>query len=126
MCSIIKMKNCSSQEMHDSLIKSWRYISGTKKIKSITYDKGKEDTKHEFTNLYFDSKFFFARPYRNCEKGDAEQVIGLIRRYLPKKTDFALISQEILDRFAYDLNTKPRKCLGYKSPFDALSVALAC
>lgn len=126
MCSIIKMKNCSSQEMHDALIKSWSYIAETNKIKSITYDNGKENTKHELTNLYFDSKSFFARPYRSCDKGSVEQVIGLIRRYLPKKTDFALISQETLDRIAYDLNTRPRKCLGYKSPFEALSVALAC
>jgi IS30 family transposase len=43
---------------------------------------------------------------------------------LPKGTDFATISDEEISRIEYELNTRPRKRLGYKTPLQMLSVAL--
>ena len=53
-----------------------------------------------------------------------KQVIGLIRRTYPKKTDWALISQSDLDIIQHKLNHRPRKCLNFLSPHEAY-VALA-
>jgi IS30 family transposase len=40
----------------------------------------------------------------------------MIRRYFPKKTNWALISQEQLDKIITKINTRPMKCLGYRTP----------
>ena len=53
-----------------------------------------------------------------------KQVIGLIRRTYPKKTDWALISQSDLDIIQHKLNHRPKKCLNFLSPHEAY-VALA-
>ena len=51
------------------------------------------------------------------EYGGAENRIGIIRRYFPKKTNWALISQRQLDRIINKINHRPMKCLGFKSPY---------
>ena len=45
---------------------------------------------------------------------------GLIRQYFPKKTDFNLISQEMLDKVEKELNNRPRSCLKFNSPSEIL------
>ena len=59
------------------------------------------------------------------EKGSLENVIGLIRRTYPKKTDWNLISQSDLDTIQFTLNHRPKKCLNFLSPAEAYAVALA-
>ena len=59
------------------------------------------------------------------EKGSLENVIGLIRRTYPKKTDWNLISQSDLDTIPFRLNHLPKKWIDFLSPDEALSVALA-
>ncbi len=50
------------------------------------------------------------------EKGSIENRIGMIRRYVPKKTDWSLITQKQLDKVVKKINTRPMKCLGFKTP----------
>ena len=57
-------------------------------------------------------------------KGSVKNVIGLIRRTYPKKTDWNLISQSDLDTIQFRLNHRPKKCLNFLSPAEAFSVAL--
>lgn len=117
-----KMKRCTAHEMSRALIKSWSPLHFSKLLKTITYDNGKENFKHQKTNEILASRAFFARPYRSCDKGGIEQCIGLVRRFLPKKTDFALISQNKLNIISQLLNSRPRKCLGFRSPLEALAL----
>lgn len=116
------MKRCTAHEMSRALIKSWSPLHFSKLLKTITYDNGKENFKHQKTNEILASRAFFARPYRSCDKGGIEQCIGLVRRFLPKKTDFALISQNKLNIISQLLNSRPRKCLGFRSPLEALAL----
>ena len=92
--------------------------------KSITYDNGTENTRHQTVNKALNTLSFFCEPYHSWEKGSVEQVIGLIRRTYPKKTDWALISQSDLDIIQHKLNHRPRKCLNFLSPHETY-VALA-
>jgi IS30 family transposase len=60
---------------------------------------------------------FFAHAYHAWERGSNENTNGLIRRFFPKKTDFRIITDEEIQRVEYLLNTRPRKRLGWKTPY---------
>lgn len=85
--------------------------------KSITFDNGLENAQHEEIARKLNLKTYFCNPYHSWEKGGVENVIGLIRRYLPKKTDFSLISDSFIRYIENQLNNRPRKSLGFKTPY---------
>jgi len=96
--------------------------------RTITYDNGSENVLHEFINDQLNTDSYFCNPYHSWEKGSVENVNGLIRRFLPKKTDFAKITHKYIKEIEFLLNNRPRKCLGFRTPnqvFLDQSVALA-
>lgn len=58
---------------------------------------------------------YFCDPYSSWQKGGVENANGLIRRYLPKKTDFRELTQEELDEIVEEINNRPRKILNYRT-----------
>ena len=52
------------------------------------------------------------------KEGCNENINGLIRQYLPKKTDFTKIESGYIDFIENELNNRPRKKLGYKNPIE--------
>lgn len=62
--------------------------------------------------------------YHSWEKGSVENCIGLLRRFYPKKTNWAFLTQKDLNSIERKLNTRPKKCLGFKTP-EEVFVALA-
>ena len=123
LVKIRHMLSKSAHHMEQALISSLADIPPQFR-KSITYDNGTENTRHQTVNKALNTLSFFCEPYHSWEKGSVEQVIGLIRRTYPKKTDWALISQSDLDIIQHKLNHRPRKCLNFLSPHEAY-VALA-
>jgi len=83
--------------------------------KSTTVDNGKEFTNHKDFVL----PVYFADPYSSWQRGSNEYHNGLLRRYLPKGTDLSTITQTELDDIVEEINSKPRKCLGFKTPKEA-------
>ena len=83
---------------------------------SITYDNGPENAEHRRTNTILGTSSYFCEPFHSYERGTVENTIGLVRRFLPKKTNLATISQEHLTKIEHWLNNRPRKCLGFKTP----------
>jgi IS30 family transposase len=83
---------------------------------SITYDNGSENAEHLRTNKILGTCSYFCEPFHSYERGTVENTIGLVRRFLPKKTNLAKISQDHLVKIEYWLNNRPRKCLGFKTP----------
>ena len=83
---------------------------------SITYDNGPENAEHMRTNKILGTSSYFCEPFHSYERGTVENTIGLVRRFLPKKTNLANISQDHLIKIEYWLNKRPRKCLGFKTP----------
>lgn len=84
--------------------------------RSITRDNGSENTDHVRVNATLGTRSYFCAPFHSWERGTNENTIGLVRRFLPKKTDFATISDKDLRKIEYWLNHRPRKCLDYLTP----------
>jgi IS30 family transposase len=88
------------------------------RLKTITFDNGKEFAGHEEIALALDADCYFAHPYSSWERGTNENTNGLIRQYLPKSRNLKEVSLEeelmIMDK----LNLRPRKCLGFKTPYE--------
>ncbi len=91
---------------------------------TLTLDNGPENSSWRNIQLYAGIQCFFAHPYHSWERGTNENTNGLIRDYFPKKTDFTNIADEEIQKVEYDLNTRPRKRLGWKTPLEVFSVAL--
>jgi transposase, IS30 family len=92
-------------------------------VNTLTFDNGKEFAQHTEIATALKAKTYFARPYRSCDRGTNENTNGLVRQYLPKKTDFATVTDEQVAHIAYLLNTRPRKCLGWKTPMEVIHQA---
>lgn len=92
--------------------------------RTLTLDNGPENSDWQSLEAATGMKVFHAHPYHSWERGTNENTNGLIRDYFPKKTDFDTISEEEIAYVEYELNTRPRKRLNWKSPLEILSVAV--
>lgn len=93
-------------------------------IKTMTYDNGTEMAKHQKITNKTGMKIYFAHPYSSWERGTNENTNGLIRRYLPKGTNFKKIDQKSLEIIAQKLNNRPRKIINYNTPTEIINSEL--
>jgi len=91
---------------------------------TLTMDNGSENSDWKDIERLTETRCFFAHAYHSWERGTNENTNGLIRDYYPKKTDFSMIPNEELRYVEYELNTRPRKRLQWKTPLEVFSVAL--
>lgn len=84
---------------------------------TLTRDRGAENLGYQELEDALGIKCYFAHPYHSWERGANENLNGLIRRYLPKGTDFAAISAQQIKEIEFLINSRPRKRLGWKSPY---------
>ncbi len=117
---IAKLASKTAFEMKHALIKRLSILPPQLR-QTITYDNGLENVLHEEVNKILNTQSFFCNPYHSWEKGTVENTIGLIRQYLPKKTDFNLVDNKKIYEIEYALNNRPRKCLGYLTPLESIN-----
>lgn len=91
-------------------------------LHTITSDNGKEFAEHAFISAELGVGFFFARPYHSWERGSNENLNGLIRQYIPKKTDFSSIDDQYVAFVEKQLNERPRKRFEFLSPLDIFNL----
>ncbi len=93
---------------------------GNSWIKIMTFDNGKELAGHGEIAKKHNVKTYFTRPYTSQDKGTVENRIGLIRRFLPKKTDLNLISETRIREIEKLINNRRIRKFGYISPIEKL------
>ena len=88
------------------------------RVHTMTYDNGLEFAEHHKMAKALSAKIYFANPYASWERGLNENTNGLIRQYLPKSRPLNNVTQKELRHIMDRLNHRPRKTLGYKTPYE--------
>jgi len=115
----VLIKNVPTKEAQvvtDALIEMIQPIKAV--THTITSDNGKEFAYHKQVSAALDTNFYFANPYHSWERGLNEHTNGLIRQYLPKKSEFLNVSKDEIIMIQDRLNHRPRKVLSYKTPYE--------
>ena len=87
--------------------------------RSITFDNGSEFAHHDKLERDLGLISFFCDPHSPWQRGSIENANGIIRRDLPRKTDFADYTEQDIQDIVWVNNTTPRKRLGYLTPAEA-------
>ena len=93
--------------------------------RTLTWDQGNEMTKHTLFTGTTGVPVYFCEPRSPWQRGSNENTNGLLRQYFPKGTDLTIHSAADLRRVAGELNTRPRKVLGWRTPAEVLGSRVA-
>jgi transposase, IS30 family len=89
-------------------------------VQSITLDNGTEFHGYRHLEQMMKIPIYFAFPYHSWERGTNENTNGLIRQYVPKTHTMIALNQTHCTNIAKELNDRPRKRLGWKTPNEAM------
>jgi IS30 family transposase len=94
--------------------------------KTATFDNGKEFADHQQLSRQTGVEVYFALPYCSWQRGTNENTNGLIRQFYPKGTDLARQPASRIRQVQELLNHRPRRCLGYRTPYEAFTKKRKC
>jgi IS30 family transposase len=121
---LAKLKRKSAAWMRSAINRRLGRLPGHMR-QTITYDNGSENTEHLLVNERLGTESYFCEPFHSYEKGSVEQVVGLVRRYLPKGCDLSHVSVRQLRMIEKKINNRPRKCLQYLTPAETYKNGVA-
>jgi len=89
--------------------------------KTITFDNGKEFTKHTVLKKHLKMGTFFCDKHSPWQKGQVENANVLLHRFIPKKTPFWQITDRLVQAVQDKMNNLPRKCLDFRTPVEVFN-----
>jgi len=110
-----KMPNATAHALNQAVLQGFTSIDKAL-VHTLTVDNGKEFAGFKTIENALEATVFFAHPYSAWERAVNENTNGLLRQFLPKKTDLGVVTPEQLDLIVGYLNNRPRKKLRYRTP----------
>ena len=92
--------------------------------RSLTWDQGLEMASHREISAATGLEIYFCDPHSPWQRGTNENTNGLLRQYLPKGSDLSFYGPGMLDNIAAELNSRPRKRHGFRTPAEMLDEIL--
>jgi IS30 family transposase len=117
-----KVTKKTSELVSSAIIKGLRPIAY--KVKTITFDNGREFSDHAKIDEALDSVSYFADPFSSWQRGSNENLNGLVRQYIPKNRPLSTVTHDELAMIQDRLNNRPRKRLGFKTPNEVFKASI--
>lgn len=121
---LVKLNGKDTQTVVNALIKNARKLP-QELYQSLTWDRGTEMHAHKQFTLATDIQVYFCDPQSPWQRGSNENTNGLLRQYMPKGMNLSGLSQHQLNAIARQLNERPRKTLGFRTPAEMFSECVA-
>ena len=121
---LIKISGKDTTNVVAALSRHVRRLPATLR-RSLTWDRGLEMAQHKDFSVATNVKVYFCDPQSPWQRGSNENTNGLLRQYLPKKSDLSQFTQSDLDKIALRLNQWPRETLGFETPASRLRASVA-
>lgn len=123
MTILVPLKEKTAPAVRKALAKTVKSMP-KEAFRSITHDRGSEMAEHELFTKETNVQVYFADPQSPWQRGTNENTNGLIRQYFPKGTDFRQVPTRYLKHVQKQLNARPRKAIGFKTPEEAFALLL--
>jgi transposase, IS30 family len=94
-------------------------------VYTVTEDTGKEFAYHERLTKELADEVYYARPYHSWDRGLNENTNGQLRQYWPKSMVLKKVTNEEVRAVVTQLNRRPRKTLGFKTPEELMQNHMA-
>lgn len=112
--------NRTAKEMTAALVPTLKTLPASLRL-SLTWDQGKELSHHRFITAITGTPIYFCHAHSPWERGSNENMNGILRQYFPKGTDLSIHTAETLAQVAAEINSRPRKTLGWKTPAELMA-----
>lgn len=112
---ILKNPNRRTKPVMGKIIKAIKDLPHIAR-RSITFDRGSEFMNWPHLQAELGTQTWFCDPSSPWQKGTVENTNRRARRWLPRKRDIRLLSDQDTKQICDRLNDMPRKCLGWKTP----------
>ena len=109
---IAKVTNKTSELVSSAIVDKLKPMAA--RVKTLTFDNGKEFAAHAHIEEQLQSTAYFARPFASWERGSNENFNGLLRQYITKKRSMSTVCDEEIRIIQNRLNKRPIKRLGFK------------
>ena len=121
---IFKLSGRTAAETISSIQNALKVVTKSLR-KSMTFDNDQGFALHQNLTKMFGMKTWFCDAYASWQKGGVENTNGRLRRWLPNATDLTQISNQAFKEIEIAYNSVPRKCLGYRTPAEVWTNAVA-
>jgi IS30 family transposase len=112
---LVQVPGKDTESVVDALVRQVKHLPA-RLMSSLTWDRGTELADHKRFTVATNVNVYFCDPQSPWQRGSNENTNGLLRQYFPKGADLIGYSQSDLDAVALQLNTRPRKTLGFMTP----------
>lgn len=113
-----------AEEVQEAMVDAMSQLPATLR-RTLTWDQGREMANHVEIADAVDLEIYFCDPHSPWQRGTNENTNGLLRQYFPKSTDLSGYHRDYLDFVAAQMNNRPRKRLGWRTPAEALDRLLS-